>query len=158
MTNEEAIDFINNKIQIDVRFCSDDNINETKTALTLAIEALEKQIPKKVTEDEIIDALECRCCVFRPRCSSCPHQDFCCIARITTDGLNLIRQKQAEINRLKKYDEERDIRLHARLIANAKNESIRAFWDRLKAQNTMDERIISVKSGDELIEEMAGDK
>ena len=52
MTNEGAIDFIKNKIQIDVRFCSDDNINETKTALTLAIEALEKQIPKKVTEDE----------------------------------------------------------------------------------------------------------
>lgn len=48
MTNEEAIDFINNKIQIDVRFCSDDNINETKTALTLAIEALEKQTPKRV--------------------------------------------------------------------------------------------------------------
>ncbi len=47
MTYKEAIDFINNKIQIDVRFCSDDDINETKTALTIAIQALEKQIPKK---------------------------------------------------------------------------------------------------------------
>lgn len=61
MTNEEAIDFINNKIQIDVRFCSDDNINETKTALTLAIEAIEKQIPKKATEDEAFGSCpECR--------------------------------------------------------------------------------------------------
>ena len=41
---------------------------------------------------------------------------------------------------------------------NSKAEAIREFWNRLKAQNTMDERIISVKSGDELIEEMAGDK
>lgn len=47
MTPEEAIDFISNKIQIDVRFCSDDDINKTETALKLAISALEKQIPKK---------------------------------------------------------------------------------------------------------------
>ena len=166
MTNEEAIDFINNKIQIDVRFCSDDNINETKTALTLAIEALEKQIPKKVTEDEIIDTLECRCCVFRPRCSSCPHQDFCCIARITTDELNLIRKQQAEINRLKKYDEERDIRLHARLIANAKNEAIREFADRLKGMKYESIEwahgehpyVVEESDIDNLVEEMAGDK
>ena len=37
-----------------------------------------------------------------------------------------------------------------------KAEAVKEFWERLKAQNTMDERIISVKSGDELIEEMAG--
>lgn len=49
MTPEEAIDFISNKIQIDVRFCSDDDINKTETALKFAISALEKQIPKKPT-------------------------------------------------------------------------------------------------------------
>ena len=67
-----------------------------------------------------------------------------------------IKRLQSQVNRLKKYDEERDIALHAKLIKNSKAEAIREFWNRLKAQNTMDERIISVKSGDELIEEMAG--
>ncbi len=49
MTPEEAIDFISNKIQIDVRFCSDDDINKTETALKLAVSALGKQIKKKPT-------------------------------------------------------------------------------------------------------------
>ena len=47
MTLEEAIDFILNKIQIDVRFCSDEDIEKTEAALKLAISALEKQIPKQ---------------------------------------------------------------------------------------------------------------
>lgn len=52
MTPEEAIDFISNKIQIDVRFCSDEDINKTETALKLGISALEKQVAKTPREDE----------------------------------------------------------------------------------------------------------
>ena len=175
MTNEEAIDFIKNKIQIDVRFCSDDNINETKTALTLAIEALEKQIPKKVTEDEIIDALECHCCVFRPRCSSCPHQDFCCIARITTDALNLIRKQQAEIERLKcemgkllpkdcSYAVQMEVSNN--LETKIRAEAVKEFAERLKEMKyesiewAHDEHpyVVEESDIDNLVEEMAGDK
>lgn len=37
---------------------------------------------------------------------------------------------------------------------NAKVEAVKEFWDRLKAQNTIDKRIISFKSGDNLVKEM----
>ena len=53
MTLEEAIDFILNKIQIDVRFCSDEDIEKTEAALKLAISALEKQIPKKPKYEDV---------------------------------------------------------------------------------------------------------
>ena len=43
-----------------------------------------------------------------------------------------IKRLQSQVNRFKKYDEERDIRLHARLIATAKAEAIKEFADRLK--------------------------
>lgn len=71
MTPEEAIDFISNKIQIDVRFCSDDDINKTETALKLAISALEKQIPKKPvikthkyigSDDDFVNKYHCPVC------------------------------------------------------------------------------------------------
>lgn len=48
MTYEEAIEFIQNKIQIDVRFCSDDDIKKHIEVLNMACEALEKQKPKRV--------------------------------------------------------------------------------------------------------------
>ena len=47
MKEQEAIEFIKNKIQIDVRFCTDEDIENTKTALNIAINALEKQMPKE---------------------------------------------------------------------------------------------------------------
>ena len=110
-----------------------------------------------VSQEVFIKALGC--CEQR-RCDECPVHCISpfCISFVQKGALNLIKKQQAEINRLKKYDEERDIRLHARLIANAKNEAIKEFWNRLKAQNTMDERIISVKSGDDLVKEMVGEK
>ncbi len=45
-----------------------------------------------------------------------------------------INRKNAEIRRLKKYDEERDIRLHAKLTATARAEAIKEFAERLKAR------------------------
>ena len=51
MTPQEAIEFINNEVQIDVRFCTDEMIEKTKEAFELAISALEKQMPKKPLEE-----------------------------------------------------------------------------------------------------------
>lgn len=47
MTPQEAINFIENEIQIDVRFCSDEEVSKTKEVLEFAISALEKLIPKR---------------------------------------------------------------------------------------------------------------
>ena len=48
MTPQEAIDFIENEVQIDVRFCFDEKVNKTIEAFKLAKSALKKQIPKKL--------------------------------------------------------------------------------------------------------------
>lgn len=39
-------------------------------------------------------------------------------------------------------------------LKTAKSEAIKEFWNKLKSQNTMDRRIISVESGDTLVKEM----
>ena len=38
-----------------------------------------------------------------------------------------------------------------------KSEAYKEFWEELKRRNTMDERIISVASGDNLLKELAGE-
>ena len=72
MTLEEAIDFILNKIQIDVRFCSDEDIKKTEAALKLAISALEKQIPKKLKDDGRLYCPICGRDVLLDRFNYCP--------------------------------------------------------------------------------------
>lgn len=47
MTPQEAIDFIECEVQIDVRFCSDKKVDKTIEVFELAISALEKQVEKK---------------------------------------------------------------------------------------------------------------
>lgn len=73
MTLEEAIDFILNKIQIDVRFCSDEDIEKTEAALKLAISALEKQIPKKLKDDGWLYCPICGRDVLMDRFDYCPN-------------------------------------------------------------------------------------
>lgn len=73
MTLEEAIDFILNKIQIDVRFCSDEDIEKTEAALKLAISALEKQIPKKLKDDGWLYCPICGRNVLMDRFDYCPN-------------------------------------------------------------------------------------
>lgn len=48
-----------------------------------------------------------------------------------------IERLQSKVNRLKRYDEERDIRLHARLIATAKSEAYKEFTERLLRKATI---------------------
>lgn len=73
MKEQEAIEFIKNKIQIDVRFCTDEDIENTKTALNIAINALEKQIPKRPrnTRREIV------CPTCRTLVGSSPYCRYC---------------------------------------------------------------------------------
>lgn len=47
MTPQEAIDFIEHEVQIDVRFCSDEEVDKTIEVFEFAISALKKQMPKK---------------------------------------------------------------------------------------------------------------
>ena len=48
MTPKEAIDFINNEVQIDVRFCTEEKVDKTRAVFEFAIKAIKKQIPKYV--------------------------------------------------------------------------------------------------------------
>lgn len=83
------------------------------------------------------------------------------------EAINIIRKQQAEIERLKcemgkllpkgcPYAVQMEVSNN--LETKIRAEAVKEFWNRLKAQNTIDERIISVKSGDDLAKEMAGDK
>ena len=47
MKPQEAIDFINNEVDIDVRLCSEEKVEKTKEVFEFAIAAIKKQIPQK---------------------------------------------------------------------------------------------------------------
>ena len=42
MTLQEAKDFIENNVQIDIRYCSDEEVNKTKEAFEIAMAAIER--------------------------------------------------------------------------------------------------------------------
>lgn len=121
------------------------------------------------TEEEVIKGLEV-CTNDSLNCDDgCPYHNriFLCRISMASDALNLIRKQQAEIERLKcemgklspkgcPYAAQMEVSNN--LETKIRAEAVKEFWNRLKAQNTMDERIISVKSGDDLVKEMAGDK
>ena len=75
MTLEEAIDFILNKIQIDVRFCSDEDIEKTEAALKLAISALEKQMPKQPKYEDVDNVYG----AIKRTCTACG--DVCMVSK-----------------------------------------------------------------------------
>ena len=75
MTLEEAIDFILNKIQIDVRFCSDEYIEKTEAALKLAISALEKQMPKQPKYEDVDNVYG----AIKRTCTACG--DVCMVSK-----------------------------------------------------------------------------
>ena len=64
-----------------------------------------------------------------------------------SNAILTIKSKDSFIEYLKEYAKERK-------IEEIENRGIKKFWKRLKSQNTMDRRIISVKSGDNLVKEM----
>lgn len=119
------------------------------------------------TDEDIIKWLDF--CCNTHNCLNCPYLKvgMPCIRIMQSDALNLIKKQQAEIERLKcemgklspkgcPYAAQMEVSNN--LETKIRAEAVKEFWNRLKAQNTMDERIISVKSGDDLVKEMAGDK
>ena len=75
MTLEKAINFILNKIQIDVRFCSDEDIEKTEAALKLAISALEKQMPKQPKYEDVDNVYG----AIKRTCTACG--DVCMVSK-----------------------------------------------------------------------------
>lgn len=139
----------------------------------------------KLTDEQIIRALECCCDIIGNRCSECPkysqnkENDFC-QEDLHRDAIDLINRQKADIEKLKRIErfatktiekqnaeierlKEEKTQLNKSLRfaiedgLKLKHEAIKEFWQRLKSQNTMDRRIISVESGDNLLKEMAGD-
>lgn len=84
-----------------------------------------------MADKDIIKALEC--CAGDGSCAECPYDVGCVNGnhRLAEDTLKLIKRQQAEINRLKRYDEERDIRLHARLTALTRVKAIKEFAEEI---------------------------
>lgn len=63
MTAREAIDFIDNEVQIDVRFCSVEKIGKTIKVFNYVKSILEKQIPEKIDKKDGDDlVVGCHCC------------------------------------------------------------------------------------------------
>ena len=115
----------------------------------------------KMTDNEIIKALEC-CSEHVRNCAECPLNVTSldhCSTRLAQNVLDLINRQKAKIERLKKYDEERDIRLHARLTEQARAEAIKEFAERLKAEkfpHTDFGELVYVEDIDNLVKEMVG--
>lgn len=79
---------------------------------------------------DIIKAVEC--CEIKD-CHECPYRGYTnCMESVMHGALDIINRQKSKIERLKRYDEERDIRLHARLTGTARAEAIKEFAERLK--------------------------
>lgn len=102
-----------------------------------------------MTDNDIIKANEICNGIQDKHCEECPYQnirDNDCVVVLAKDTIDLINRQRAEIEmlegnlkfvrgtveRMKKHDEERDIRLHARLTETARAEAIKEFAERLK--------------------------
>ena len=133
----------------------------------------------RMTDNEIIKAFRC-CYLNEDECEDCPcFKDGHCtdvgdVFNIVKQILDLINHQKAEIdklkyrvNRLKKYDEERDIALHSRLIATSRAEAVKEFFEKLKEIAHYDEiwtgeeeyvyKTIDFDEVEDLVEEMVGD-
>ena len=132
-----------------------------------------------MTDNEIIKAFRC-CYLNEYDCEECPcfkdgHcTDYGDVVTILQQVLDLINRLQAEnnklkyqVNRLKEYDERRDIALHSRLIVEVRTEAIKEFWGKLKNHSRKMQssdfsgefwdRAVLVKDGDNLEKYMVGE-
>lgn len=97
-----------------------------------------------MTDNEIMKGLAC--CGKPNSCADCNFGEAKgadCIMVLANNAISLINRQKAEISKLKgkvarleKYDEERNIKLHARLSATAKAEAIKEFAKRLQEDVT----------------------
>ena len=120
MTREEAIDIIENKIQIDVRFCTKEEVEQYQEALTMAITALRpvsREEVEKVWRGEwmgsadgyadgelVYDTWECSHCGYVIDEEDDPDMlpQFCpkCYAAMTDEAVDMMvrRWKEAAAN------------------------------------------------------------
>lgn len=94
----------------------------------------------ELKHEDVMMALEC-CDGTLGGCERCPNYKNRFRCTIKENALALLREKDAEIerlqgqvNRLKKYDEERDIRLHARLTKTARAEAVSECIEKAKVE------------------------
>lgn len=93
-----------------------------------------------MTDNEIIKAMEhCYGKAAIVGCSGCPLKaNGACLMILEKESVELVKRQKAEIERLKRYDEERDIALHARLTEKARAEAIRDFAESIKEKVNID--------------------
>ena len=104
MTREEAIDIIENKIQIDVRFCTKEEVEQYQEALTMAITAL-----RPVSREEVEKVWKGEWEMVsngKGICSECHRQDgidplakFCryCGAPMTDEAMEILVKRMEEL-------------------------------------------------------------
>ena len=86
---------------------------------------------KKLTDKEIVKALEC-CSDGHETCDCCDLQNvYCCYSVLSKKSLDLINRQKAEIERLKK-----GWKADVILTADAKAEAQREFAERLKEKSS----------------------
>ena len=109
MTREEAIDIIENKIQIDVRFCTKEEVEQYQEALTMAITAL-RPISREQVERVwrgCNECTSCKLCIWNEtkKCNGCknmysfkPLSDFCprCGKPLTDEAVEMVMERWKE--------------------------------------------------------------
>ena len=104
MTQEEAIDIIENKIQIDVRFCTKEEVEQYQEALTMAITAL-RPVSREQVEKMWRGEWVCtpNMGVYDTICSKCGYcpgitfwdSDFCpaCGSPMTDEAVDMVMER-----------------------------------------------------------------
>ena len=91
---------------------------------------------KKLTDNEIIKALEC-CCTYKGKCIDCPafvKVDRSNCKQVLLGAIEIITRQQAEIERLKKSNEMfTDI---GKMYSEIKSEAYKEFAERLKEKSS----------------------
>ena len=97
-----------------------------------------EQIKKALELCKTPSANDCEACEYDGKCLK-NGEYIGCVNLLIADALSLIKELteknerlKCHVNRLKKYDEERDIALHARLISETRADTVRKMQERLK--------------------------
>jgi 7-keto-8-aminopelargonate synthetase-like enzyme len=127
----------------------------------------------KLTDEQIIKALECCNSTERGRClNKCPYYNYSasCTQSMINDALDLINRKdkriaelQAENDRLQKAIKVQDIMIEQQdyKLKTAKSEAIKEFAERLKEKAYINNYCVYVVTNDEidnLVKEMVGEE
>ena len=116
---------------------------------------------KKLTDNEIIKALECCGNIVDSTCKGCVYHETynaSCVVRLMRDALDLINRQKAEIESLKHRKTELQIRNQE--LQHEKSEAIKEFAERLKTYKMQpfnyDRYLVPLVAIDEAVKEMTG--